>query len=73
MDPNVQNAQTKRDDATEIETTAATLRADGNEEAAINLEEQALNLRAEADQEELDAQAKAEQEKADIDRKYGLA
>lgn len=71
MDPNVQEADNKRDQATEIESTATDLRNQGNNDEAASLETTATDLRQKADQEASDAQMQADQEKAEVDRKYG--
>lgn len=71
MDPNAQEADQKVENAEQIEQTAAELRGDGTSDAAVELETTAANLRDEAEQEKADAEAAAEQEKAEVDQKYG--
>lgn len=73
MDPNVQEAQDKLQQAEQIENTAAEIRSDNTSsgESATELETTAANLRSEAEQEQADAQAAAEQEKQEVDQKYG--
>ncbi len=73
MDPNVQEAQNKLDKADQIDQTAAEVRSSGTEGAAAELETTAANLRSEGQQEQANAQAQAEQEKAEVDQKYGTA
>lgn len=71
MDPNVENANEKLEQAEQIDTTAADLRGDGNSDTAAELETTAENLRTEAETEMSEAQAAAEEEKANVDEKYG--
>ena len=69
MDPNVQEAEEKLQQAEQIETTAAGVDGD----AAAELEITASNLRTEAEQEKANAEAQAEQEKRAVDEKYGTS
>lgn len=71
MDPNLDRAKQKRDQAALIEQTAANIRGQGSESAASSLDIEASNLRVQADQEEIDATTRSAQEKSDIDLKYG--
>ncbi len=71
MDPNVESADEKLQQADQIDQTAAQVRNDGTTDAATQLETTASDLRAEAEQEKVDAQTQAEQEKAEVDQKYG--
>lgn len=73
MDPNVQEAQDKMDQAEQIDQTASEIRSEtnGSADAAAELETTAANLRSEAEQEQANAEAQAEQEKAEVDDKYG--
>lgn len=71
MDPNVQEAQDKLDQAQQIDDTAADLRSDNNGDAAAELETTAANLRSEAEQEQAAAESAAEDEKQAVDEKYG--
>jgi len=73
MDPNVESADQKLENAQQIEQTAAELRSDnsGSGDAAVELETTAANLRSEAEQEKATAESQAEQEKAEVDQKYG--
>lgn len=69
MDPNVQAADEKIQQAEQIETTAATVDGD----AALDLSTTAENLRNEAEEEKANAEAQAEQEKQQVDEKYGTS
>ena len=71
MDPNIQEAERKKDQAEQIESTAAQIRGAGNPDTALNLEAEAANLRQQAEQERTEAETQAQQEKDEIDRKYG--
>jgi len=71
MDPGVEAADQKIENAEQIEQTATELRGDGTSDAAVELETTASNLRTEAETERANAQAQADQEKSEVDEKYG--